>query len=50
VLYVVWSQDRTRDLKDADARHENRTGRYREMFLLHPENVFLVKGSYWISL
>ena len=50
VLYFVWAQDRTRNLKGLDARLENRTGRYREMFVLHPENVFLVKGSYWISL
>ena len=50
VLYLVWAQDRTRGLDGIDARDQNRNGRYRELFALHPENVFLVKGSYWFSL
>jgi uncharacterized protein DUF5916 len=47
VLYVVWAQERTqsdRDLGTFDAERD-----YRNLFKAHPTNVFLVKGSYWVS-
>ena len=50
VIYVVWSQDRTYGADGGEARIQNREGRYRDVFGLHPTNVFLVKGSYWLSL
>jgi len=50
VLYFVWSQDRTAGLDGDDARTQNRTGRIRDIFTLRPTNVFLVKGSYWMSM
>jgi hypothetical protein len=47
LLYVVWAQERTQDDRDLgtfDARRD-----YRNLLEAHPTNVFLVKGSYWVS-
>ncbi len=47
VLYVVWAQERTQDDRDAgtfDARRD-----LNNLLKAHPTNVFLVKGSYWVS-
>ena len=44
-LYAVWAQERTSsDDLGFDARQD-----YRRLFGAHPGNVFLVKGSYWLS-
>ena len=47
VLYFVWAQDRTLSLSDFDAR-QARVG-LGELSALHPANVFLIKGSYWVA-
>jgi hypothetical protein len=47
VLYFVWAQDRTMSLSDFDARRA-RVG-LGELSALHPANVFLIKGSYWVA-
>ena len=46
-LYLVWAQERTMSLDGFDARHA--AGGLGELERAHPGNVFLVKGSYWIS-
>lgn len=46
-LYLVWAQERTQSLDGSDARATaNGLG---HLASAHPLNVFLVKGSYWIS-
>ena len=49
VLYFVWTQERGNydealSTPQFDARDD-----YRNLFKLHPGNVFLIKGSYWLS-
>ena len=45
-LYFVWAQERTSfDTSPFNARND-----YRSLFGSHPGNVFLIKGSYWLSL
>jgi hypothetical protein len=46
-LYFVWAQERTMSLSGNDARRS--AGGLGELERAHPGNVFLVKGSYWIS-
>jgi hypothetical protein len=46
-LYVVWAQERTQSFDGNDAR--TAPGGLGEVRPAHPGNVFLVKGSYWIS-
>ena len=46
-LYVVWAQERTQSYGGNDAR--TAPGGLGELRRAHPGNVFLVKGSYWIS-
>jgi hypothetical protein len=48
VLYFVWAQERTQDLSGLDARVAP-TG-LRALERAHPANVFLIKGSYWVSM
>ena len=44
-LYFVWAQERTSsDDQPFSARND-----YKNLFGSHPGNVFLVKGSYWLS-
>lgn len=46
-LYLVWAQERTQSLDGDEARSAaNGLGR---LARAHPGNVFLVKGSYWMS-
>ncbi|HEY4303396.1 MAG TPA: DUF5916 domain-containing protein [Gemmatimonadaceae bacterium] len=46
-LYFVWAQERTQSFDANDARLvSSGLGQLRSA---HPDNVFLVKGSYWIS-
>jgi hypothetical protein len=45
-LYFVWAQERTSfDAQPFSARDD-----YNRLFGSHPGNVFLIKGSYWLSL
>ena len=47
VLYFVWAQERTQDVSGYKARIiPSGLG---ELSAAHPANVFLVKGSYWLS-
>lgn len=46
-IYVVWAQERTSALSGNDARIAPRG--LNDLEAAHPMNVFLVKGSYWIS-
>jgi hypothetical protein len=46
-LFLVWAQERTQDLSGFDAR--NAPAGLGQLRRAHPANVFLVKGSYWIS-
>jgi hypothetical protein len=46
-LYVVWAQERTQSLEGNDARVAARG--LDQLRRAHPGNVFLVKGSYWMS-
>ena len=48
VLYFVWAQERTQDTDGFKARII--PSGLRELRAAHPSNVFLVKGSYWISM
>jgi hypothetical protein len=48
LLYFVWAQERTQDLSGDDARRVS-TG-LRALERAHPANVFLIKGSYWVSM
>jgi hypothetical protein len=45
-LYFVWAQERT----SSDALAFSAGQDYRRLFASHPGNVFLIKGSYWLSL
>ena len=47
VLYFVWAQERTLDLSGADARVTSTD--LSQLTSAHPSNVFLIKGSYWLS-
>lgn len=47
VLYFVWAQERTIDLSGADARGV--ATNLSQLTAAHPSNVFLIKGSYWLS-
>jgi hypothetical protein len=46
-LYVVWAQERTQGLNGGDARTAE--AGFSGLKRAHPANVFLVKGSYWLS-
>ncbi|HYD51734.1 MAG TPA: DUF5916 domain-containing protein, partial [Gemmatimonadaceae bacterium] len=46
-LFVVWTQERTDDAADPGSFRARRD--YGTLFRSHPRNVFLVKGSYWVS-
>jgi hypothetical protein len=46
-LYVVWAQERTQALDGEEARVVSNS--VRQLVKAHPANVFLIKGSYWIS-
>jgi hypothetical protein len=47
VLYFVWAQERTQSVDGNDARIT--PAGLGELKAAHPANVFLVKGSYWVS-
>jgi len=47
VLYFVWAQERTQDTNGVKARIIS--SGLGELRAAHPANVFLVKGSYWVS-
>jgi hypothetical protein len=47
-LFFVWQQGRTEDLSDPGTFNFRRD--YRTLFGAHPQNTFLIKGSYWLSL
>lgn len=47
-LFLVWQQGRTEDLTDPGTFNFRRD--YRTLFGAHPQNTFLIKGSYWLSL
>ena len=49
VLYVVWAQQRTQSISGTDLAPFSAGDDYRALFGQHPGNVFLVKGSYWVS-
>ena len=47
-VFVVWQHGRQqgdRNVGDFSARRD-----YRDLFRAHPDNTFLVKASYWLSL
>jgi len=44
-LFFVWAQERT----SSDSRPFSARDDYQRLFGAHPGNVFLVKGSYWLS-
>jgi hypothetical protein len=46
-LFVVWTQARSQDDLDIGTFAARRD--YRNLFAARPDNVFLVKGSYWIG-
>ena len=46
-LFFVWTQERTQDDLDPGSFSAGRD--YRNLLGAHPRNVFLVKGSYWLS-
>jgi hypothetical protein len=47
VLYLVWSQGRQQSGADMGGFAFGRD--YRELFRVHPQNTFLIKGSYWLN-
>lgn len=47
-LFLVWQQGRTEDLSDPGSFQFRRD--YSTLFGAHPQNTFLIKGSYWLSL
>jgi hypothetical protein len=47
-LFFVWQQGRTEDSADPGTFNFRRD--YRTLFGAHPQNTFLIKGSYWLSL
>jgi hypothetical protein len=46
-LYVVWSQGRTSDVPSWDGSFEDN---WNQLWRAEPDNVLLVKASYWFSL
>ena len=50
VLYLVWAQERGDYVEGLDAPGFDARDDYRALRALHPGNVFLIKGSYWISM
>lgn len=46
-LYFVWAQERTQSLDGDEARRA--ASGLGQLYRAHPGNVFLVKGSYWVS-
>jgi hypothetical protein len=46
-LFLVWAQERTQSLDGAEARAA--ANGLAPLYRAHPANVFLIKGSYWIS-
>ena len=46
-LFFVWTQERTQSELDPGSFDAGRD--YRNLLGAHPKNVFLVKGSYWLS-
>lgn len=46
-LFVVWSQGRNQNERDPGSFEPRRD--YGNLFAARPDNVFLVKGSYWVS-
>jgi hypothetical protein len=49
-LYFVWAQERTSSEGGPNTPAFNSRQDARSLFGSHPGNVFLVKGSYWLSL
>jgi hypothetical protein len=47
VLFFVWTQ--ARDAADSDPEHFGVSRGYGAVFGRRPENVFLVKASYWLG-
>jgi hypothetical protein len=47
-VYVVWAQERTQSIGGAVARTAPQG--LEELTKAHPNNVFLIKGSYWFSM
>lgn len=47
-LFFVWTQEREDAAADAGSFRAGRD--YRTLFSSHPRNVFLIKGSYWLSM
>lgn len=47
-LFFVWQQGRTEDSMDPGSFQFRRD--YSTLFGAHPQNTFLIKGSYWLSL
>jgi hypothetical protein len=47
-LFFVWQQGRTEDATDPGSFQFRRD--YSTLFGAHPQNTFLIKGSYWLSL
>lgn len=47
-LFLVWSQGRVQDGVNPGSFDVNRDRR--DLFRAHPQNTFLIKGSYWLSL
>ena len=48
-LYFVWAQERTASEGGPNAPLFNARDDSRSLFASHPGNVFLIKGSYWVS-
>jgi hypothetical protein len=46
-LFVVWTQGRSQDDRDVGSFAATRD--YRNLFSTRPDNVFLVKASYWVG-
>ena len=49
-LYFVWAQERTSSDGGANRSPFSAGSDIRSLFRSHPGNVFLIKGSYWLSL
>ncbi|HEX6575539.1 MAG TPA: hypothetical protein VF042_11265, partial [Gemmatimonadaceae bacterium] len=47
-LFVVWSQGRLQD--DRNLGNFEAARDYKDLFRARPDNVFLIKASYWLSL
>jgi hypothetical protein len=46
-LFLVWTQ--ARDQGDRDFGNFTATRDYRNLFAARPDNVFLIKASYWVG-